>query len=75
MKVVIMVVAIIENIQDVLCKEHVTGFITGPDYPYSYPRALDCLWQITASPGTQVILILEDFHIDELCYYDSLNIR
>ena len=40
-----------------------SGVITSPFYPRNYPNNQTCSWQITASEGKRIVLIIEDINI------------
>ena len=37
--------------------------LTSPNYPYSYPNNLNCLWTITATPGDYIYLYFTYFYV------------
>ncbi|XP_044165767.1 uncharacterized protein LOC114963338 isoform X2 [Acropora millepora] len=39
------------------------GNLTSPNYPYSYPNNLNCLWTITATPGDYIYLYFTYFYV------------
>ena len=41
------------------------GVISSPFYPRRYPTNQKCSWQITASKGNRVKLVIEDMDIEE----------
>ncbi|XP_015749231.1 PREDICTED: cubilin-like, partial [Acropora digitifera] len=45
------------------------GNLTSPNYPYSYPNNLNCLWTITATPGDYIYLYFTYFYVQG--YYNS----
>ena len=54
-----------------------SGVITSPFYPRNYPENQRCNWQITASKGKQVLLIIEFLQIQQCgvsCTCDYLEI-
>ena len=52
--------------------------ITSPFYPRNYPNNQRCSWQITASKGNRVVLVIEDMYIHQCgasCTCDYLEIQ
>ena len=37
--------------------------LTSPNYPYSYPNNLNCLWKITTTPGNYIYLYFTYFYV------------
>ena len=55
-----------------------SGVITSPFYPRKYPNNLECRWEITATSGKRVVLIIEDMYIKQCgssCTCDYLEIQ
>ena len=55
-----------------------SGVITSPFYPRNYPGYQECHWQITASKGKHVVLIIEDMSIPscgQTCTCDYLEVQ
>ena len=55
-----------------------SGVITSPFYPRNYPDYQRCSWQITASKGNHVVLIIEYMYIQQCgvsCTCDHLEIK
>ena len=55
-----------------------SGVITSPFYPRNYPDNQRCSWQITASKGNYVVLIIEDMYIQscgQTCSCDYLQVQ
>ena len=55
-----------------------SGIITSPFYPRNYPGNQRCSWQITASKGNHVVLIIEYMYIQQCgvsCTCDHLEIQ
>lgn len=54
-----------------------TGQIASPAYPRSYPTDVECVWELIASPGNQLILTVEKMGIEssDKCNEDYLEIR
>ena len=54
-----------------------SGVITSPFYPRNYPDYQRCSWQITASKGNHVVLIIEYTYIQQcgVCTCDHLEIQ
>ena len=44
-----------------------SGVITSPFYPRPYPSYARCNWEITASKGNRIKLVIEDMNIDPWC--------
>ena len=44
------------------------GNFTSPNYPYSYPNNLNCLWTITATPGDYIYLYFTYFYVQGYYY-------
>lgn len=53
------------------------GAIASPNYPNSYPLNIACVWEIKASPGNIINLIIPKLNIDysDNCADDYLEIR
>ncbi|KAJ6643392.1 Cubilin like [Pseudolycoriella hygida] len=53
------------------------GQVASPSYPKSYPNNVECVWELSASPGNRLILTLEkmDIELSENCHEDYLEIR
>ncbi|KAJ6642436.1 Cubilin like [Pseudolycoriella hygida] len=53
------------------------GQVASPLYPKSYPNNVECVWELSASPGNRLILTVEkmDIEFSENCYEDYLEIR
>ncbi|XP_067017043.1 CUB and sushi domain-containing protein 3-like isoform X1 [Acropora muricata] len=49
------------------------GNLTSPNYPYSYPNNLNCLWTITATPGDCIYLYFTYFYVQGYYYPWSGN--
>ncbi|XP_015763752.1 PREDICTED: uncharacterized protein LOC107342772 isoform X3 [Acropora digitifera] len=45
------------------------GNLTSPNYPFSYPNSLNCLWTITATPGDYIYLYFTYFYVQGYNYY------
>ena len=66
-----------------VCPKQITlnetsGVITSPFYPRNYPNNQRCSWQITASKGNRVVLVIEYLHIHQCgasCTCDYLEIQ
>ena len=55
-----------------------SGVITSPFYPRKYPANQECRWQITASKGNRVVMIIEDMYIQhcgQTCTCDYLEVQ
>ena len=39
------------------------GNLSSPNYPYSYPHNINCLWRITATPGDYIYLYFTYFYV------------
>ena len=55
-----------------------SGVITSPFYPRYYPDYQKCRWQITASKGNHVVMIIEDMYIQrcgQTCTCDYLKVQ
>ncbi|XP_030748736.1 cubilin-like [Sitophilus oryzae] len=54
-----------------------SGYIRSPGYPKGYPVNKECVWTITAPPGSQIMLNVSSFHLEfyPKCKYDYLEIR
>ena len=55
-----------------------SGVITSPFYPRYYPDHQECRWQITASKGNRVVMIIEDLYIKrcgQTCTCDYLEVQ
>lgn len=54
-----------------------TGQIASPSYPRSYPTDVECVWELSASPGNRLILTFEnmDIELSDKCNEDYLEIR
>ena len=50
-----------------------SGVITSPFYPRNYPGNQECRWQITASTGKHVVMIIEYMYIKSYCYTCSCD--
>ncbi|KAG8573749.1 hypothetical protein GDO81_012532 [Engystomops pustulosus] len=52
------------------------GTFTSPGYPMKYPNNRECIWYITASPGSSIQVTILDFDIEyhATCDYDVLEI-
>ena len=46
-----------------------SGIIQSPDYPYSYPPNVECIWNIKVAEGSRISLNFTDIDIesDEKC--------
>ncbi|KAK2547007.1 Tolloid-like protein 2 [Acropora cervicornis] len=42
--------------------------LTSPNYPYSYPNNLNCLWTITTTPGNYIYLYFTYFYVQGYYY-------
>lgn len=53
------------------------GTIASPNYPQTYPNAVDCEWILKTSPGNRVYITFEQFSLDysEGCNEDYFEIR
>ena len=63
---------------DTITLNETSGGITSPYYPRRYAYNQTCSWQITASEGKRVVLIVEDMNIRECgaaCTCDYLEIQ
>ncbi|XP_067017039.1 uncharacterized protein [Acropora muricata] len=45
------------------------GNLTSPNYPFSYPNNLNCLWTITATPGDYIYLYFTYFYVQGYYYF------
>ena len=55
-----------------------SGVITTPFYPRKYPNNQACSWEITATKGKRIVLIIEDMQIQQCgssCSCDYLEIQ
>ena len=55
-----------------------SGVITSPFYPRYYPDNQECRWQITASKGKRVVMIIEYMSIQscgQACTCDYLEVQ
>ena len=55
-----------------------SGVITSPFYPRNYPGYQECGWEIAASKGKHVVLIIEDMSIPscgQTCTCDHLEVQ
>ena len=55
-----------------------SGVITSPLYPRYYPGNQECRWEITASKGKLVVMIIEDMAIQscgQTCTCDYLEVQ
>ncbi|KAI9577187.1 hypothetical protein GQX74_015641 [Glossina fuscipes] len=54
-----------------------TGKFSSPYYPSSYPVSMQCFWDINASAGNQVVLVIESMDIEESesCNNDYVEVR
>ena len=55
-----------------------SGVITSPFYPRNYPDNQECRWQITASKGNHVVMIIEEMstpYCGRLCSCDYLEVQ
>ena len=55
-----------------------SGIITSPFYPRYYPDYQECRWQITASKGNHVVMIIEEMSIQrcgQRCTCDYLKVQ
>ena len=55
-----------------------SGVITSPFYPRYYPGNQECRWQITASKGKHVVMIIEYMSIEscgQTCTCDYLEVQ
>ena len=55
------------------------GDFTSPNYPFSYPNNLDCLWTITVTPGYYIHLNFSNFSLEgtyglSFCPYDYVEV-
>ncbi|XP_068694611.1 uncharacterized protein [Montipora foliosa] len=53
------------------------GNFSSPNYPFSYPHHLDCLWSITVTPGSFIYLQFSDFSVEygsRYCPYDYVEV-
>ncbi|XP_072010324.1 cubilin [Engystomops pustulosus] len=52
------------------------GTFTSPGYPMKYPNNRECIWYITASPGSSIQVTILDFDIEyhATCDFDVLEI-
>lgn len=53
------------------------GTIASPGYPNSYPRNVECVWQIPSSPGNRLTLSFKEFDLirSEHCNLDYVEVR
>ena len=49
------------------------GNLTSPNYPFSYPSNLTCLWTITATPGDYIYLYFTYFYVQGHYWYYFAN--
>ena len=77
-----MLIALIELFRRSVCPNLTTlndtsGVITSPFYPRSYPNNQRCSWQITASKGKGIVLVIEFMYIKGCgaCSCDYLEIE
>ena len=54
-----------------------SGVITSPFYPRRYQNNQRCSWEITASKGKRVKLVIEDMNIEyhQTCVWDYLEVQ
>ena len=55
-----------------------SGVLTSPYYPRTYPISTNCSWEITASKGERIVLVIKDIKIQECgssCTCDYLQIQ
>ena len=55
-----------------------SGVLTSPYYPRRYPSNEKCSWQIKASKGERIVLVIEDIHMTNCgssCACDYLEIQ
>ena len=55
-----------------------SGVITSPYYPRKYPNNVKCSWQITASKGKRIVLMIKDYYSRRCavsCTCDYLEIK
>ena len=55
-----------------------SGILNSPYYPRLYPSNEKCSWEITASEGERIVLVIEDLHIRDCgssCTCDYLEIQ
>ncbi|KAK2546783.1 Tolloid-like protein 2, partial [Acropora cervicornis] len=45
------------------------GNLSSPNYPYSYPDNINCLWTITATPGDYIYLYFTYFYVQGYLYW------
>ena len=77
-----MLIALIELFRLSVCPNLTTlndtsGVITSPFYPRRYPNNQRCSWQITASKGKRIVLVIEFMYIEgcRACSCDYLEIE
>ena len=54
-----------------------SGEFFSPNYPHTYPNAIECLWLIETELGKGIELKIEDFYLEghsDGCYYDHLTV-
>ncbi|XP_015763765.1 PREDICTED: uncharacterized protein LOC107342772 isoform X16 [Acropora digitifera] len=51
------------------------GNLTSPNYPFSYPNDLNCLWTITARPGDYIYLYFTYFYVQGHFYSRNYGYR
>ncbi|KAK9889124.1 hypothetical protein WA026_004393 [Henosepilachna vigintioctopunctata] len=53
------------------------GVLKSPGFPKNYPSTSDCTWTITVATGSQILLNITKFDIEQYagCKYDHLEIR
>ena len=48
-----------------IIEDSMSGNITSPNYPNSYPPFSDCQWEIRANQGQAVVLIWHEFQTEQ----------
>uniref|UniRef100_A0A182SAV1 CUB domain-containing protein n=1 Tax=Anopheles maculatus TaxID=74869 RepID=A0A182SAV1_9DIPT len=53
------------------------GEFSSPNYPETYPRNVECVWELSASPGNKMTLFFKELDIDSTddCNGDYLEVR
>uniref|UniRef100_F7D8H4 Cubilin n=1 Tax=Ornithorhynchus anatinus TaxID=9258 RepID=F7D8H4_ORNAN len=52
------------------------GSLESPGYPDQYPASTECIWHITTTPGSSILLTLQDFNVEyhPNCNFDVLEV-
>ena len=62
------------------CAHSLTGLqgnFSSPNYPFSYPHNLNCIWSITVTPGSYIYLQFSKFSLEyggKHCWYDYVEV-